>query len=88
MNRRGFLGMMIGGIAAQAAVRSFPFRVFSFPTEIIRIRPMFIPPINRYNPYPIGKLVKVLGFAVNDSNGLYLCTEDGWKLIGAGKVGE
>jgi len=25
---------MIGGVAAAAAVRTFPFRVFSFPTEI------------------------------------------------------
>jgi hypothetical protein len=36
VSRRGFIGMMVGGIAAQAAVRTFPFRVFSFPTEIIR----------------------------------------------------
>jgi len=34
MDRRGFLGMMIGGIATAAAVRTFPFRVFSFPKEI------------------------------------------------------
>jgi hypothetical protein len=36
-NRRGFLKMMgglVGGVAASAAVRTFPFRVFSFPTEI------------------------------------------------------
>jgi len=25
---------MIGGVAAEAAVRTFPFRVFSFPSEI------------------------------------------------------
>ena len=35
MNRRGFLGMIIGGLATAAAMRTFPFRVFSFPTEII-----------------------------------------------------
>jgi hypothetical protein len=33
-NRRQFLSTLIGGVAAGAAVRSFPFRVFSFPTEI------------------------------------------------------
>jgi hypothetical protein len=33
MNRRGFLGTLIGGVAAATAVRTFPFRVFSFPTE-------------------------------------------------------
>jgi hypothetical protein len=26
---------MIGGVAAVAAVRTFPFRVFSFPSEIV-----------------------------------------------------
>jgi hypothetical protein len=26
--------MMVGGLAAGAAVRTFPFRVFSFPSEI------------------------------------------------------
>jgi hypothetical protein len=34
MNRRGFLGTLVGGVAAAAAVRTFPFKVFSFPTEI------------------------------------------------------
>ena len=33
MNRRNFLGLMVGGVAAAAAVRTFPFRVFSFPNE-------------------------------------------------------
>ena len=33
LSRRGFLGL-IGGVAAGAAVRSWPFRVFSFPTEV------------------------------------------------------
>jgi hypothetical protein len=34
MNRRGFLGLLVGGLATAAAVRTFPFRVFSFPSEI------------------------------------------------------
>jgi len=34
MDRRSFFGMMVGGLATAAAVRSFPFRVFSFPKEI------------------------------------------------------
>jgi hypothetical protein len=42
MNRRAFLGLMIGGIAAGAAVRSWPFRVFSFPAEITIAEPDFI----------------------------------------------
>lgn len=34
MNRRNFLGM-IGGVAATAAVRTWPFRVYSFPSQPI-----------------------------------------------------
>ena len=34
MDRRKFLSTLIGGVAAAAAVRTFPFRVFSFPKEI------------------------------------------------------
>lgn len=34
MNRRGFIGMLIGGIAAAAAVRTWPFRIYSFPAEV------------------------------------------------------
>ena len=34
MNRRNFLGFLVGGLATAAAVRTFPFRVFSFPKEI------------------------------------------------------
>jgi len=34
MDRRKFLSALIGGVAATAAVRSFPFRVFSFPKEV------------------------------------------------------
>jgi hypothetical protein len=33
MNRRNFLRTLIGGVAAAAAVRTFPFRVFSFPSK-------------------------------------------------------
>lgn len=34
MDRRGFMKMMVGGVAAGAAVRTWPFRVFSFPCDI------------------------------------------------------
>lgn len=32
MNRRGFLRTLAGGAAAAVAVRTFPFRVYSFPS--------------------------------------------------------
>lgn len=35
MERRGFLKLIVGGVAAAAAVRTFPFRVFSIPREIV-----------------------------------------------------
>lgn len=41
LNRRGFLRAMVGGIAVAAAERTFPFRVFSFPKEIV-VPPGFI----------------------------------------------
>jgi len=43
MDRRGFLKTLIGGVAATAAVRTFPFRVFSFPSEIAS--PLLFPPL-------------------------------------------
>jgi hypothetical protein len=55
MNRRGFLSTLIGGVAATAAVRSFPFRVFSFPSEVAlakvpRFAPLLAPGLV---PYPV-----------------------------------
>jgi len=35
MDRRGFLRSLIGGVATTLAVQAFPFRVYSFPTEIV-----------------------------------------------------
>jgi hypothetical protein len=35
MDRRAFLGKFVGGVAVAAAVRTWPFRVFSFPKEIV-----------------------------------------------------
>jgi hypothetical protein len=35
MNRRGFLRSLIGGVATAAAVRMFPFRVYSFPENVL-----------------------------------------------------
>jgi hypothetical protein len=37
MNRRGFIGTLIGGIAASAAVRTWPFRVYSFPSNPVQV---------------------------------------------------
>lgn len=35
LDRRNFIQQMIGGIAGTAAVRTWPFRVYSFPTNIV-----------------------------------------------------
>lgn len=42
MDRRRFLGTLIGGVATAAAVRTWPFRVFSFPSKITRPLPEFV----------------------------------------------
>lgn len=34
MERRAFLGILVGGVATAAAVRSWPFRVYSFPAKV------------------------------------------------------
>jgi hypothetical protein len=39
MERRDFLRAMLGGVAVAAAVRTFPFRVYSFPSQVQIIRP-------------------------------------------------
>lgn len=41
MERRNFLKLIVGGVAAGAAVRTWPFRVFSFPTEPKLIIPTY-----------------------------------------------
>jgi hypothetical protein len=51
MDRRKFLGSLIGGIAATAAVRSWPFRVYSFPTEIDAFPECVFPDIVRQQLY-------------------------------------
>ena len=39
MNRRSFLGTLVGGVATAAAVRTWPFRVYSFPSAITMMDP-------------------------------------------------
>lgn len=34
MDRRELLSTLVGGVSVNAAVRTWPFRVFSFPTEL------------------------------------------------------
>ena len=34
MDRRAFIGSLVGGVATAAAVRTWPFRVYSFPSEL------------------------------------------------------
>lgn len=56
-DRRGFLKMMVGGVAATAAIKSFPFRVFSFPSEV----KVYDPPIWRHREVTqdFGKFVEM-----------------------------
>lgn len=35
ISRRNFFRLSIGGVAAAAAVRAWPYRVYSFPREIV-----------------------------------------------------
>lgn len=49
MDRRKFISTLIGGVAASAAVRTFPFRVFSFPSEIALPDPNYV---RLFDPIP------------------------------------
>lgn len=49
INRRKFLKQLVGGIAVGAVVRTWPFRVFSFPSELVAT-PM---EISSYSSYSI-----------------------------------
>lgn len=52
MNRRGFLKMLVGGVAVAAAAPSFPFRVFSFPSEVKIAQPEIVQAvIGEYSDY-------------------------------------
>jgi hypothetical protein len=50
IDRRAFLRSLIGGVAAAAAVRTWPFRVFSFPAEVKPI-PVVIGQWNEHGPH-------------------------------------
>jgi hypothetical protein len=65
MNRRNFLGFLAGGLAASAAVRTFPFRVFSFPTTVLPGSPeWWADPRNRFK-LPSGvELLNTIDFPV------------------------
>jgi hypothetical protein len=45
LDRRSFLGSMVGGVAVAAAVRTWPFRVYSFPTDIVLTGPIQWAPV-------------------------------------------
>lgn len=38
MNRRAFIQTLVGGVCAEAAVRSWPYRIFSFPRAPVGAR--------------------------------------------------
>ena len=45
MDRREFLSTLVGGVFVNAAVRTWPFRVFSFPSRIVIPAHLFEPNI-------------------------------------------
>ena len=40
MDRRNFLRSLIGGVSATSAVRTWPFRVYSFPSKVVLAKQM------------------------------------------------
>lgn len=67
MERRGFLKALIEGVAVAAAVRTFPFRVFSFPTDIkIPTKEETFAVIQEWRDYSHISWVSNTGFKVGD----------------------
>ena len=63
MNRRNFLHSMIGGVAATAAVRTWPFRVYSFPSVITVPENLLARPADYYIlHYPAMQDIQVASF--------------------------
>lgn len=81
MNRRNFLRMMVGGVAAGAAVRTFPFRVYSFPKQI-NLEPLPLP-LSLYGMRyadvyaETGTMYGITRYGVFESGG----APGGWKKI-------
>jgi len=80
MDRRGFLKTLIGGVAAATAVREFPFRVFSFPTEVAKpvaltdvlagfanIKPEFAVKISDFSEQYMKPAMSELGTAIDQA---------------------
>jgi hypothetical protein len=60
LNRREFFSRMIGGVAAAAAVRMWPFRVYSFPTEVVAPPPVFANQVSLTNLDQLNEITKLL----------------------------
>jgi|SRR5882724_10035421 len=74
MNRRSFFTKMIGGVAATAAVRAWPFRVFSFPSEIAIAPPATVRFIRAFDPLQnrvISRFDVLYGFGVLNANSAF-----------------
>jgi len=63
MGRRNFLGVMVGGIAATAAVRTWPFRVYSFPSEVVLPTASIIDQLNAVSQKYLDEAIADLIFA-------------------------
>lgn len=46
MDRRTFLRSLVGGVAGATAVRTWPFRVYSFPSDVVLARDSVLDQIN------------------------------------------
>ena len=70
MNRRSFFRSMVGGVATAAAVRTWPLRVFSFPSTprlltLEEMRKVYLEPamenlfMDFERSFPIGSTVRI-----------------------------
>jgi hypothetical protein len=73
MNRKDFLGMIVGGVATMAAVRAWPFRVYSFPSKPLLMKGDVIMPYSKY--FDIGQMVAAYSSDGKLCRGFYRITK-------------
>src|SRR5712671_3555595 len=74
MDRRNFLRTLVGGVAVAAAVRTFPFRVYSFPSTPAVIDPKLARRM-------LERIREALGAEVNDPPPIWYLNPDQEKAL-------
>jgi len=77
-DRRNFLRTLVGGLAATAAVRTWPFRVYSFPKEV---KTYTSPQMDKYLRAAAESLMRDIELDFYQTGiGFHTLRQQGWKI--------